>query len=141
MARKARVWNDNKTTDWSEDFKGKTIKIASGKSIDMDFFDAHEFKGQYSPIRLLADETQDPKSYKTIRVEEILDAADELDSGMEIFPCNACKKIYNSQDALDLHSKEHSDRVVTDPEGEREAQRMAKRKPGRPAKVEATVTE
>lgn len=117
---RCKVWNDNPHTDWKETFKGDAVVIPSGKSIEMEFYDAHEFKGQYSPIRLKPDETQDPKSFKMIRVEKIID--DREDGEIEVqtvFPCNLCKKAFDSEEKLVAHSeKNHADKIVVDEEAE-----------------------
>ncbi len=113
---RCRVWNDSPHTDWKEIFKGDTILIPKGKFIEMEFYDAHEFKGQYSPIRLKADETQDQTSFKMIRVEKIIDDKESGEVEVQtVFPCNLCKKAFDSDEALLKHSNaNHADRVVRD---------------------------
>lgn len=133
---RCKVWNDNPHTDWKEMFKGDLVTIPSGKSIDMEFYDAHEFKGQYSPIKLKPDETQDPKSFKMIRVEKIVEnkEAGELEV-QNVFPCNLCKKVFDSEETLVTHSeKMHADQIVVDEEAEQSA---PKKKIVRKQKVEA----
>lgn len=128
---RVKVWNDNPHTDWKETFKGDEINIKSGTFIEMEFFEAHEFKGQYSPIRLKPDETQDPKSFKMIRVEPLTqEKKDTLEEdGQEIFPCQLCKKVYTTEASLLKHSiLLHADKFVTDELAEAE---LPKRK-GRP---------
>lgn len=132
---RVKVWNDNKDTDWTENFKGIDVKIPSGKFIEMEFYEAHEFKGQFSPIRLRPDETQDPKSFKMIRVEQLTqEKKDELEGETdEVFPCMLCKKAYSTAAALVAHSnKVHADAVITDELAEAE---IPKARRGRPAKV------
>ena len=110
---RAKVWNDS-DHDWSEVFKGEKLHIPARKFIEMEFYDAHEFKSQYSPIKIKADDTQDEKSYKRIRVEKVAQEDGEVDR-QEVFPCNLCKKVFNSEEALIKHSaKEHADDVIVD---------------------------
>lgn len=136
---RVKVWNDNPHTDWKESFKGEELFIKSGQCVEMEFYDAHEFKGQYSPIRLKPDETQDPKSFKMIRVEQLTQEKKDAieDELAEAFPCQLCKKVYSTNAGLIAHSgKEHSSAVVIDAQAEAE---LPKTKRGRPAKeVEAT---
>lgn len=138
-ARKVKVYNDNeKVPKWKETFKGEEVVIEFGKPIEMDFFDAHEFKGQYFPMRLLGDDaTQDPKTMKMIRVEAVdLNALNKEVEKTMGFTCNACKKSYANVSLLTKHSEvEHADLVVIDEQIEDEI-KEAKRKPGRPLKTE-----
>jgi hypothetical protein len=129
---KVKVWNDNPHTDWVEKFKGDEVKIPRGQSIEMEFYEAHEFKGQFSPIKIKADGTQDPRSHKMIRVEALnQEQKDEVDDGQEVFQCNMCKKIYTTETSLIKHSEaKHSDHIVTDPD----AEQSIPKKRGRPAK-------
>lgn len=135
---RVKVWNDNPHTDWTEMFKGEKISIPSGKCIEMEFFEATEFKGQFSPIRIKGDETQDPKSFKMIRVEKINQEDGELDIRHDISQCNLCKKSFNSEAALLKHSEaQHADQMVVDNLAEAS---IPKRKPGRPKKGEEATT-
>ena len=128
---KVKVWNDN-TTAWNEKFKGEDVKIPAKGYIEMEFYEAHEFKGQFSPIKVKGDGTQDTASFKMIRVEKMDQDASVEDEGEEIFPCNSCKKVFTTEAALVKHSDaQHSDQVVTDFQAEKEIPR----KRGRPAKV------
>jgi uncharacterized C2H2 Zn-finger protein len=130
---KVKVWNDN-TVTWNEKFKGDDVKIPAKGYVEMEFYEAHEFKGQFSPIKVKADGTQDPGSFKMIRVEPLEEtAAGEIEDGQEIFPCNLCRKVFTTEAALLKHSDAaHADRMVNDPEAEKHA---PKRGPGRPPKA------
>ena len=134
---KVKVWNDN-TVAWTEKFKGDDVKIPPRGYIEMEFYEAHEFKGQFSPIKVRADGTQDPGSFKMIRVEPLEQKNEgEIEDGQEIFPCNLCRKVYTTEEALLKHSESaHSAQMVTDPEAEKHA---PKRGPGRPKQTEATA--
>lgn len=127
---RCRVWNDNPDTDWKETFKGDVLVIPKGKYIEMEFHDAHEFKGQYSPIRLRSDDTQDPASFKRIRVEKIIDDMEDGEIEVQtVFPCNMCKKAFDSDEKLVAHSeKMHADKVIVDQEAERAAPKKGRPK-------------
>ncbi len=128
---KVKVWNDNPHTDWAEKFKGDDVNIPSGKCIEMEFYEAHEFRGQYTPIRIRGDGTQDPKSFKMIRVEQLTqEKRDEMDEGQEVFQCNLCKKIYTTEASLMKHSEsQHEDQIVVD----HDAEKSIPKKRGRPS--------
>lgn len=133
---KVKVWNNN-TVDWKEKFKGELIVIPSKGYIEMEFYEAHEFKGQFSPINIKGDGTQDPTSFKMIKVDPPVQLEAAESDADEVFPCNVCKKVYTTEGALVKHSEaQHADRMVTDFEAEKEIPR----KRGRPAKtIEAEV--
>jgi hypothetical protein len=125
---RARIYNDNPHTDWKEQFKGEWVNIPSGKFIEMEFYEAHEFKGQFSPIRIRSDETQDPASFKMIRVEKIDTAKEEEPS--QTFNCNLCKKNFPDEESLLHHSeKNHADKIFTDEALEAEAPKRRGRPP------------
>lgn len=65
---KVKVWNKN-TLPHIETFKGDKIEIPAGGSIEMDWEDAIEFKGQFFPMVINADGTHNPKGFKKIFVE------------------------------------------------------------------------
>lgn len=67
MAR-VKVWNDN-VHPHTEMFKGEKIHIEAKQFIEMDYEEANEFKGQFTGMRLLGDDTPDPRGYKMIRIE------------------------------------------------------------------------
>lgn len=135
---RVKVYNDNPHVKvWKEQFKGEPIEIKYGTPLEMEFYEGHEFKGQYYPPVIKPDETQDPKSFKMIRVEKIEDTDEQTPEDGEIFKCQACKKTFNTEKALHAHSdKTHGDAIVIDPVIEKEIAR----KRGRPPK-EATTTE
>ena len=114
--RKVKVYNDNQAMPiWKETFKGNEITIEYGKPIEMDFFEAHEFKGTFFPQKFLADQTQDPKSFKMIRVEKVdMNEIHQQTSKSDI-KCWVCKKPFPSQKAMTIHAvNEHSDNLVDD---------------------------
>jgi len=63
-----KVWNDN-TFDHKEDFKGASLVIPAGGFIEMEYEEAIDFKGQFTPPAP-RDCVGDPaRFYKMIRVE------------------------------------------------------------------------
>lgn len=115
-----KVWNDN-TIKWEETFKDAKIIIPAKGSIEMEFYEAHEFKGQYFPPTMRGDGTQDPKTFKMIRIEVPPQTEDE-DEGMELFSCHSCRKVFTTEALLTKHSEsEHSHQMVVDPAAEKEA--------------------
>lgn len=117
-----KVWNDG-DYDWKETFKGDPVSIKAKEFITMERQDAIEFRGQYYPPKIMSDDTQDPKSYKRIRIEIPLDVSPEQDEGMEVFMCQACKRAFTTDALLVKHSEsEHADRaIVVDAVAEKEA--------------------
>jgi hypothetical protein len=65
---KVKVWNKNKF-DHREKFKGEEIFIPAGGSIDMDFEEAIEFKGQFTPPAPKEHAGDPARFYKMIEVE------------------------------------------------------------------------
>ena len=70
---KVKVWNDNQF-EHVEEFKGKKISIAPGAFVEMDYFDAVDFKGQFIPPKMRGPNDPDPRFFKKIRVEEPTEA-------------------------------------------------------------------
>lgn len=66
---KVKVWNDNKYPH-TETFKGDKITIPAGGFIEMDYVEAVEFQGQFTPIKKLGTGADDPTGFKMIRVEQ-----------------------------------------------------------------------
>jgi hypothetical protein len=118
-----KVWNDNKYPH-VEKFKGDTIRIPAGGYVEMDLYDATDFRGQYTPIVKGADEQPMPQSYKIIRIERPSDAKVEASSS---FQCQACGKSYESQKVLDAHTDENHLDQLAEPD-------VAQKRRGRPRK-------
>lgn len=135
---KVKVWNDNSVI-WTESFKGEKITIPAKSFVEMDFYEAHEFKGQFSPVKLKGDGTQDPTTFKMIRVEmPTKETADGDDDGQEIFQCNMCRKIFTTDAALTKHSEsQHADHIVVDAD----AEKLVAKKRGRPTKAKTDAAE
>ena len=119
-----RVWNDN-TYPHTEEFKGEKITIPSKGSILMEWNEAHEFKGRYTPIIKDGGGQPIPQSFKMIRIEKIdAQSPEEKTPG---FPCQACGKVYESQGVLDVHIDEQHLEAMAD-------QEVAQKRRGRPRK-------
>lgn len=112
---KAKVYNDN-VYPYKEKFKGDEIMIPAKGFIEMEEFDAYEFKGSFNSPVLGVDGDHKPEGFKMIRVVKLSDSAEEKD---ETIKCMACS--YRAENAADLneHSKEHADRVLVDEEAEK----------------------
>jgi hypothetical protein len=106
-----KVWNDN-TYAHKEHFKGDLVEIPAKSFIYMDESDAHDFKGQFYPMKKNADGQQTADSFKKIRVE-----ASGAALPVKIL-CNICKYSANSDKELLEHTKkEHASApVLTDEE-------------------------
>lgn len=63
-----KVWNDN-IYPHTETFKGEVITIPPGEHIVMEWEEAIEFKGQFTGMKLLGNDTPDPRGFKKIRVD------------------------------------------------------------------------
>lgn len=112
---KVKVWNDNKYPH-VEEFKGTKITIPAGECIEMDWEEAVEFKGQFTPmVRNGADEL-DPRFFKMIRVERptVLPIKDDL-------VCHADGKTAATKEDLEKMLAQYSDRRVVDKDAEKEA--------------------
>lgn len=139
-----QVWNDHSFA-WDETFKGEKVSIPANGFKEMPFYEGHEFKGQFVVLTMKADETEDPKTQKRIRIVEAayksaLENPTESDEkSEELHPCMAkdCKRVFRTESALIKHSiKDHEDESIVDEEAEQE---MPKRGPGRPPKAQATA--
>lgn len=136
---KVKVWNDN-VHPHKEKFKDEWLEIAPGESIEMDFEDALEFKGQFTPMIIRADGTHDPKGYKKIRVERPATPIFKDDSLI----CHADGQRAATKDDLRAMLSQYGHLQVKDPELEQgpntaellrrlaalEAQVAEKKKPG-----------
>lgn len=116
-----RVYNDH-TMDHKEKFKGDEIIIKAGKYILMDYEDAVQFKGQYFPMRMNADNRQDPESYKMIRI--IQHDASAVDEKTVEFICNVDGKKFTTKKELDAYEAQFSHLVVEDPTLDEEMEKL-----------------
>lgn len=112
-----KVWNDN-AHEYRETFKDREIVIPPKSCIEMEYYDAHEFRGVYRPVKRDADNQPIPQSFKMIRVEE---PATAVDVKVELNKCVACKFQGDSPKALIQHVLErHADQAAVDEEAEKE---------------------
>jgi hypothetical protein len=117
---KVKVWNLNQYP-YKETFKGDEIVIPPQSFIEMEYYDAHEFRGSYSPIKRDHDNQPLPQSFKMIRIEEG-DAVPAIEDTKN--QCVACK--YKASDEKDLmsHIKEtHAHQAAVDKEAEAEIEK------------------
>lgn len=124
-----RVWNDN-VHPYEELFKGEKIKIPPKSFIQMDMEEAVHFRGTMPPLLKRGDGTQDPLSYKMIRIQEGSEPIVEIKR--DELTCMACS--YHASSKEDLHEHEgaaHAAQVTVDEEAEKE---VAKKR-GRPPKA------
>ena len=127
---KVRIWNDN-TPDRTWDgvrvegtnktlretypegiplkelFKGNPIEIPPGKFIEMEFYEAHEFKGQYHPQPLDNNGMMmnDPRHFKMVRLEAIPAGGAAETPKVEAHVCMSCKHSSPSPEELEAHIK------------------------------------
>lgn len=98
-AKKCRVYNDSPWVH-KETFKGDPVVIPANGFIEMEFYDAHEFKGQYVPIVKDAGGQQDEKSFKRIRIIPITGEESKVEAKQV---CQACKYEASSKQDLEEH--------------------------------------
>lgn len=119
-----RVWNDN-TYPHTEEFKGEKVTIPARGHVMMEWSEAHEFKGRYTPIIRDGGNQPKPESFKMIRIESV--SGDQAVAAAAGFPCQACGKSYESQRVLDTHIDEQHLDAMAD-------QDVAQKRRGRPRK-------
>jgi hypothetical protein len=112
-----KVHNDN-DYDYEETFKDVKIKIPAKGFIEMEYYDAHEFKGTYKAIQRDGDNQPLPQSFKKIRVEE--PAKNEIDAKIESNTCVACKfRGASAKELFDHTVATHAHQVIVDDEAEK----------------------
>lgn len=106
---KVKVWNDN-DHDFKSKFKGEDVIVKAHQFIEMELFEANDFRGQYHPMIVAANGLQDPSSFKMIRIERPTDS--KLDVDLSAHVCMQCKKKYESEPVLKAHiDTAHADSV------------------------------
>lgn len=106
----AKVWNDH-DKDHVEMFKGDEIRVPAKGFIKMEWSEAVQFRGQYTPIE--RDGMGNDLKPKKIRLEKM---PVEL-SGNEAqqFICQMDRQEFSSQEELDEHIKlNHMEQMVDD---------------------------
>ena len=123
-----KVWNLN-SIPHVEMFKGKQIRIEPQSCIDMEFYEAYEFRGQFKPM--IADENGKPKlpeSAKMIRVVDNGVIPEAIDQGNT---CMVCKyKAVNEKDLMAHITANHTAQAVRDEEAEKFLEDKKKKKVG-----------
>lgn len=112
-----KVWNDNDHV-YTDTFKDSPVSIPAHGFVEMEYYDAHEFRGKYKAIERDGDNQPLPTSFKMIRVEEM--GSQSPDAKIESNTCVACK--FRGSSAKDLHAHilgSHADQLVVDEEAER----------------------
>ena len=129
---KWRVWNKH-TLDHKELFRGDKIEIPAGKFVLMDYEDAHQFKGQYVPMKFDAMEQQTEETKKILFLEP--------DDKEEVVPksgyvCQMDGKAFNTKAELEAYTAaNYKDLAFKDDSLDEEIAKVElKKKPGRPAK-------
>lgn len=111
----AKVWNRN-VHPFKQEFRGEKIEIPAGGYIEMDYFDACQFRSLYfEPVKDGGGQ-QLPTSYKMIEVEKIPD----LHEGQEkvtAFKSMLDGTLHESMEALLAYEKSHSQGAATDVDG------------------------
>lgn len=103
-----KVYNDN-VHPYSEKFKDQKLEIPPHEFIEMEYEEAVQFLGTYSPIKVDADENPIPQCYKMLRiVKPVIKAT----PGVANFNCQKCG--YKGANNKDLG--EHLDATHADEE-------------------------
>ena len=123
-----KVWNMN-TMPLVEKFKGKEIVIPPQSYIEMEYYEAYEYKAQYkAPILDQDSKPKVPDSYKMVRITEGEQAAPIMKDDKNT--CIVCKFQAPDEKALMSHiTAAHATQAVKDEEAEKallEAQKKKK---------------
>ncbi len=131
---KWRVWNMHSLgMTHKELFRGEKIEIPAGKYVLMDYEDAHQFKGQYVPMRKDAMEQQIPETWKMLKLEPHDDEEIVPKTG---WVCQMDGKTFNTKAELEAYTAaNYKDMAFKDETLDAEIAKVElKKKPGRPAK-------
>lgn len=125
-----KVWNKN-THPFTTTFKGDKITIPPQGFVEMEYYDAYEFRGQYHPQMLDHDGIPLPSSYKMIQVEDSKSGAPVFETSDT--KCMACKFNGTTKFELERHTKEaHSETLLVNEELDKE---LALKKASEPTKA------
>lgn len=120
---KVRVYNDN-IYPHREKFKGEDLNIPPKGFIELDFFDAVELKGQYTPIIVDGGGAPLPQSFKMLRIVE--PDGFKLEESKKII-CNSCGQNFDSAKELDDHVTEfHIEQILDKDEREKRLKKAQK---------------
>lgn len=103
-AHMVKVWNDNKYP-FKQQFKDALIEIPAGKSIEMQWDEAVEFRGLFYPPETDGSGVQKPESYKMIRIEG--KPPHLVGKGESMHTCGSCGDKFASENDLDSHIDRH----------------------------------
>jgi len=106
----ARVWNDN-VHPHTERFKGKVITIPAKEFIPMDYDEAKEFEGQFTPIVTDGERNPKPESFKMIRVEKLMHGALTAVAGPQSLVCHFTGRVAANLAELERMNAEHVDQL------------------------------
>lgn len=110
---KVKVWNDN-VHDHTETFKGRKITIPAKQFVEMDWEEAVELKGQFTPMAPAdAPEREKSKFYKMIRIEGSATVQPEA------LVCHADGTKAESLEELNAKLARFESRLARDPELDR----------------------
>lgn len=106
--------------EFKQMFKGQEILIPANEHVVMDYDEAIDFLGMFSPIKKLSSGLQDPKSYKKLKINEedeqrVLAAKHKtnLDEVEKKYVCHMCTKEFRTKQGLLKHIKaSHVDSMV-----------------------------
>lgn len=109
MSNIVKVWNRN-SFDHKELFKDDAVFIPAGKYIEMDYYDAVQFLGQFYPMKFGKDGIQDPKSYKWLEIDpedkkKVFQSKGDKDEKDQVFVCHRCNKEFLTKNGLLKHIK------------------------------------
>lgn len=128
--KKWRVYNKHPLGyTHKEMFKGDMVEIKANEYVLMDYEDAVQFRGQYFPMLMTADDQPDPKGFKVIKIEPDDEAKEEV---VELpvsqqFICQFDGKKFETQTQLDNYiQKNHSDKIFKDEMLEKELEKDKK---------------
>lgn len=111
-----RVYNDN-VHPYYEKFKGEDVSIPARGFVEMDFFEAVEFRGTYSPIQVDGGGAAKPESFKMLRIVQPQEFVVEDKKEPQ---CHSCGKFFENLEILDAHISElHIDQILDKDEKEK----------------------
>lgn len=115
-----------------EKFQDSIIEIKAGEYVLMDYEDAVAFRGQYFPMRMNAQDVQDPESYKCIEIVKDDSVVDEKPAVETKWVCHFDGKEFPTKDLLMSYIEQNfKDKIVVDEVAEKEIEEE-KRGRGRP---------
>jgi uncharacterized C2H2 Zn-finger protein len=124
MMNNVRVYNDN-VYPYRENFRGNQIDIPPGGYIDMDYYEAIDFRGTYCPIKTDGGGKPLAESFKLIRIVQPENFQAE-DAKRNI--CNSCGKSFpNAKDLEDHINENHINEMIDDKEREKRLKARAQK--------------